>query len=258
MAAAPSAEHTTDAYGEIVVVGGGCYGAYYVRQLGRAARAGAISWTKLTVVDRDPQCQVARSPDPEWNDHPLPAARVVACEWTAFFDDWLAAPMQARDAVVPSPLMPHLFFEHIARAATARWPSRPVAREGVSHPFGTPWERASEDGTSFVSHATWMCPINCIEPRICPHTRELRDWTMPASLERWHRARCADGESILGPFTFHCTHRAYGVGMVDKAAIQEARSVIMQKATQGEVRALVATASHCHGAAAILSIGPLA
>src|SRR3954468_6789507 len=47
--------------GTIVVVGGGCYGSYYVRQLSRAADAGALSWERLVVVDRDPECRVARA-----------------------------------------------------------------------------------------------------------------------------------------------------------------------------------------------------
>ena len=46
-------------YGDIVVVGGGCYGSYYVRQLRRARDAGALSWQRLVVVDRDGGCRVA-------------------------------------------------------------------------------------------------------------------------------------------------------------------------------------------------------
>ena len=47
-------------YGTIIIVGGGCYGSYYLRQLRRAAVAGAIAWKRLVVVDRDPACRVAR------------------------------------------------------------------------------------------------------------------------------------------------------------------------------------------------------
>jgi hypothetical protein len=46
-------------YGTIVVVGGGCYGSYYVRQLGRASSADALSAERVLVVDRDPACRVA-------------------------------------------------------------------------------------------------------------------------------------------------------------------------------------------------------
>src|SRR5678810_1069095 len=47
-------------YGRVVIVGGGCYGSYYVRQLLRAIEAGAVEARELLVVDKDPQCAVAR------------------------------------------------------------------------------------------------------------------------------------------------------------------------------------------------------
>jgi hypothetical protein len=258
MAAADFAESRPDTYSDIVVVGGGCYGSYYVRQLGRAAAARVMRWRRLLVIDRDRDCRVARDGvEADWPAN-APRPEVVAREWGAFFDAWLPLPPAgARDAIVPSPLMPHVFFEYLARRARARWPGRTVVRAPLGAPVGTPWQQTAPDGTAYVSHATWTCPVNCIEPRICPHTRDVRDWTMPESLAAWVAERHAVGEELLGPFTFHCTHRAYGVGMVDKAPIQEAERSISDAARAGGVRALVATASHCHGAAALLAIGPI-
>ena len=187
----------------------------------------------------------------------MPPPRIVTQEWGKFFDGWLPLmDASSRDAIVPSPLMPHLFFEYLARRATARWPNRRVERVPLPAPVGTPWEQKAEDGTSYISHATWTCPINCIEPELCPHTRDVRDWTMPDTLAVWTELRRSVGEAVLGPFTFHCTHRAYGVGMVDKEPIRRADAIIAQAAMGGPVRALIATASHCHGAASMLSIGP--
>src|SRR5947209_4134378 len=97
-------------YGTITVVGGGCYGGYYVRQLQRAARAHAIEASEIIVVDRDSQCAVARGLH-EAGERAIPT-RVVVAEWRAYFDGYLAraidAPEATRlDAIVPSPLMPH-------------------------------------------------------------------------------------------------------------------------------------------------------
>jgi hypothetical protein len=255
-----SAERKRLEFGDIVVVGGGCYGGYYVRQLGRAAAADAIRWRRLLVVDRDPQCLVAREPNAGVPVHPMPPARIVPSEWGAFFDGWI--PLREStgpDAIVPSPLMPHLLVEYLARRAAQRWPGRRVARVPLAGEIGTPWERAAPDATTYVSHATWTCPINCVEPAICPHTKEVRDWTMPDTLAAWAEIRRAAGETMLGPFTFHCTHRSYGVGMIDKAPIREADQIITNAANAegaGTLRAVVATASHCHGAVSMLEIGP--
>ena len=98
-------------YGTIVVVGGGCYGSYYVRQLGRASRAGALTAERVLVVDRDAKCRVTS----ELEGTDSANVEVVAAESSEFFDAYLdaaaargATPLNdAHDAIVPSPLMPH-------------------------------------------------------------------------------------------------------------------------------------------------------
>lgn len=246
------------AYGTIVVVGGGCYGTYYVRQLGRGRRAGRIAYDRLLVVDRDAGCAVATAPRDA--DADAAGARVVVSEWTPFFVAYLAgaaaAPTAAaRDAIVPSPLMPHLLYEWLAARARERWPGRTTATVPLDEPPGTPWQRAAPDGTHYVSFAEWMCPVNCVEPARCPATRGERDWSIPPALRRYADAERGRGRPLVGPLVFHCTHRAYGVGMVDTAAVLRADAAVEHAAARGPARVLVATVSHCHGAVNLLSIG---
>ncbi len=239
----------------MIVVGGGCYGHYYLRQLGRAARAGALGVEEVVVVDRDPACRVMRDPPPE-------AAALPWClsvgEWRPWFARTFAehADTAASDAIVPSPLMPHLFFEWLLDRATARWPTRSVALAPVpTPPDEIPWQRAAPDGRHYVSYATWMCPVNCIEPAKCPHTRDVRDWSLPVTIERWRDARAQEGDAFAGVITFHCTHRTHGVGMVDVAALQSADRLIAGAGERSAGVFLVGTLSHCHGALAALSVG---
>src|SRR5476651_1841585 len=105
--------------GTIVVVGGGCYGCYYVRQLLRAHRAGALAWDRLVVVDRDASCRVAGLA-PEERPPTLELAIGDWREWlgrylSAAADDDRARPWA--DAIVPSPLMPHLMADWLADRA---------------------------------------------------------------------------------------------------------------------------------------------
>lgn len=263
---APDATRTD--YGTIVVVGGGCYGAYYVRQLGRASRAGALRWHRLLVVDRDPDCRVAaivggdpRQGDERWPaDATSPAPELVVAEWRAWFDAYLsrAAEYSAesdRDAVVPSPLMPHLMFEWVLERARSRWPALAVEQLPLDRVPSTPWARAGGDGTMYVSFATWECPINCVEPARCPHTRGARDWSLPVALRRDADAWRASGEPISGPHVFRVTHRAYGVGMLDVADVVAADRALGEAGTRGPAELLVATTSHCHGAVGRIRIG---
>ena len=237
-------------FGTIVVCGGGCYGSYYVRQLGRAAAAGAAAWDRLLVVDRDPACTVARAA----------AAEVIVADWGSFFAAWLGEAARdpaarAGDAIVPSPLMPHLMFDWLADRARGRWPARRVERRPMPHPPATPWQRSAPDGTHYASFAEWMCPINCIEPARCPHTRGPRDWSMPVALRAHAEALRADDRTVAPAVVLHCAHRVYGVGMIAVPDVLGGDAVVAAAGTRGAARVLISTASHCHGAVAMLEIG---
>ncbi len=234
-------------YGTIVIVGGGCYGAYYVRQLQRARARAALDFERLVIVDRDLNCTVARACPPD--------SEIRAQDWRAFFRKWLADDARASDAIVPSPLMPHLLFEWLEECARALRPARPVAMCTPAPIAGVPWQRVGTDGTRYVSFAEWTCPVNCIEPRMCPHTRETRTWSLPPALAAHLLAARSAGEPLDGPVIFHCTHRAYGVGMIDVGDVLAAARALADAAARGPASLLVGTVSHCHGALGILRVG---
>jgi hypothetical protein len=251
--AAGDARRATQAYGRIVVVGGGCYGSYYVRQLRRAERAGALTWREVIVVDRNPACAVAGLGD----DARPSRLRIVVASWEEFFAQFLAAVAsdgeRCADAIVPSPLMPHLMADWLVARARDRWPRRTVRIAPIDEVPSIPWQRSSEDGTRYVSFAEWICPINCIEPARCPHTRGPRGWSLPVALTS--RAPDSVGrEPLAVPLLFHCTHRAYGVGMIDVRDVVLAYAAIAYRGRQGQAAFLVGTVSHCHGALRCITV----
>jgi hypothetical protein len=119
----------------------------------------------------------------------------------------------------------------------------------------TPWERAAPDGTHYVSFAEWMCPINCIEPARCPHTRGPRTWSMPVAAREYVDARAAEGAPLAGPVVMHCVHRAWGVGMFDVAEVLAGDAAVAAAGASGPASVLVGTMSHCHGALNLLHLG---
>ncbi len=243
-------------FGRIIIVGGGCYGGYYVRQLTRAHLAGAATWSELIVVDRNPQCAVAAL---SASERP-PYLKVAIAEWDAYFDRYLsdasrAADDHVNDAIVPSPLMPHLMAQWIEQRVRRRWPGRDVAVAPLERTPAIPWQRAGADGTHYVSFAEWMCPINCVEPEKCPATRGPRTWSMPPALATFAEQERAEGRAMDGPFVFHCTHRTYGVGMIDVREVLAADAAISRDAQGRAANILIGTASHCHGALQRLVLG---
>ncbi|HXD47965.1 MAG TPA: hypothetical protein VN600_04290 [Gemmatimonadaceae bacterium] len=248
------------AYASVIVVGGGCYGGYYVRQLDRAVAAGALEIERVLVVDHDSDCAVARAlASPEAPRHAPVELRIA--EWSEFFDEYLSDAAErpaahADDAIVPSPLMPHLMAEWLIARARARAAGRSVAVEPFDTLPDVPWERAGHDATHYVSFATWTCPINCVEPRICPHTRGPRSWSMPVAL-RDYAKREASGSHDVEVAVLHCRHRSYGVGMFDTREVLDADERIAAAAERGPAEAVVGTVSHCHGALTRVLIGGL-
>lgn len=239
------------AYGTVVVVGGGCYGTYYVRQLRRAVARQGLVVGRLVVVDRDPACAVAAQRDDAASGL---RAELVPGSWDDFFDTFLPVGGPA-DAIVPSPLMPHLFLHWLARRALAREPGRRVELLPPGVVSGVPWQRA-DDRARYVSYAEWMCPVNCIEPAICPHTRGERSWSLPVALRRApSRATHSAAPDWDAAAMLHCTHRAYGVGMIDVADVLAADAFVTAAAARGPARVLVGSVSHCHGALGILALG---
>lgn len=204
-------------------------------------------------MDRDASCQFAnartadpagisdlRGPPDGWS-----SLRFVKSDWREFFSHWLddavRDPAAHRfDAIVPSPLMPHLLFDWLAeRARSASRRALPLFMPGEI--AGVPWQKEGGDGTRYASFATWMCPINCVEPAKCPHTKGPRDWSLHDTL------RQGAGGDAIG--LLRVTHRAFGVGMIDVADVVDAHAGMLRALREGH-RFRVATASHCHGAIA--------
>ncbi len=127
---------------DVAIVGGGCYGTFYAGQMIRARERGKARYRRLLVVDRDPRCrftaEIGAADDRE----------LVVADWGEFFDR-LARPApqvpgvsDPGDAIVPSPLMPHLMYQWLVRRARARWPGRAVEQRPLTAPIGTPYDSA--------------------------------------------------------------------------------------------------------------------
>jgi hypothetical protein len=184
----------------------------------------------------------------------------VVSDWAAFFDRYLAErqelpPADPADAIVPSPLMPHLMYQWLQRRAAARWPGREVVTRPLPAGPGTPYDQAAPDGTRYLSFADWLCPTHCIEPAICPVTRGPRTWEMADALEQL-RATLDRVTPVAGPVLFACEHQVFGVGTFSVAEVLAGDATVMAAGEPGTaVDVLVGTVSSCHGAVNLLHMG---
>ena len=241
---------------DVAIVGGGCYGTFYAGQMLRARERDKARFRRLLVVDRDPRCRFTAEIGT------APGCELVVADWDAFFDRWLdpsggGEADRTGDAIVPSPLMPHLMYQWLVRRAQARWPGRAVEQRPLTEPIGTPYDAAAPDGTRYVSYADWLCPTHCVEPAVCPVIRAPRTWEMSDAMADL-TTRLGRSAPTAGPALFVCRHRVFGVGMFDVAAVQEGDRVVADAGEGGgEVHVLVGTVSACHGAVSLLHLGPV-
>lgn len=237
--------------GDVVVIGGGCYGSFYTGQLETAREKGSVQYRRLVVVDRNPDCAIAQAvPDPQ--------REVEVAEWDAFLDRWLPLdapdPGGPPDMIVPSPLMPHLMASWLLRQAIARWPDRDPQLAPVREPLGTPYDQLHPSGVRYVSWADWLCPVHCIEPARCPVIRAPRHWEMGETLREWTLERHRHHRTV-GPALFTCRHVVHGVGMYPTASAFAARDQLLELGSADEPGDLVVgSVSACHGAVALLHL----
>lgn len=225
-----------------VVLSGAGIGAGSVRQLLRAVAAGRLETDRIVVVDRDPACAASRFGDPR--------VQVAVADWSEWLDRHLGA-MGGDDHLVPYHWAPHLLVEWLRRQAV-RAGAR-ATRGGAVPPRGVPFERLTREGDRALSYATWVCPPTCIEPALCPHTRGPKDWSLARDLEA-----SRPGEPPGGHIVFRCLHLVHGVGTVPVAEVHAARDRVLQGLRSGAGRWLVATSSHCHALATMLTVAPAA
>ncbi len=226
-----------------IVVGGGCYGTYYCRQLLRGAEK--LGLEQLVVVDHDPNCQVRRELVDDRILH-------ITQDWRVFLQTYFAEQLQRHeqglpiiDHYVPPCIAPHILFETFEWELTRHHPTLKISHPPVSGKIGTPVDMALADGNRALSFAEWICPHSCIEPRLCPVTRGPKDWDMREHLVKFFAEQQLPVDSY---HLFSCRHLAMGVGTIPWREIVVEFVLLREAITKNhEHRAALATISSCHG-----------
>ena len=224
----------------LIITGGGCYGAHYVRQLA------PVSGATIRVLDRDPLCLAA-----------VEGAAVEAGDWDDLLDRRLrgwedAASVRRGQWLIPAPLTPHLFARWLGRALSS------FARlEEMAPPLlpETPFARVTDTKLVF-SFADWPCPTHCVEPALCPATRQPKSWDLGRELAAYGlRLREAGLVPLAGPFVARLAPVGRGVSgfpLSDWArAARRVRSLVSGVRPRSHAYVVAATVSSCHGAASM-------
>ena len=153
----------------------------------------------------------------------------------------------ANDAIVPSPLMPHLMAEWLVERARRRWPTgrwyAPLAGEPA-----VPWQRAGCRRHALRELRGPGRARSTASSRASVRTRAARVRGACRSRSRTTRARDATQVGKLNAAVLFCRHRAYGVGMFDTRRGTRGRRLDRVDAANDAAEFVIGTVSHCHGA----------
>lgn len=232
-----------------LIVGGGCYGTFYTRQLLRGAERLGIY--EIHVVDHDPRCQTVR----EFGDHiKAKGGRLIFHfeDWKVFLEKYFADLLRRHqsgeeitDQYAPPCLAPHILFELFLEKAKKDFPGLTFSPVPFLKNVGTPLDLPLPTGNRALSFATWTCPHSCIEPPTCPHTRGPKDWDMKTYLMDYFHQNSFKVDSL---HFFQCLHYAMGVGTIPmKSVVEEYIKFQEFIRVPGTHLSAVATVSSCHG-----------
>lgn len=235
---------------DFIILGGGCFGTFYVRQLLRGAERLGVGTIHL--VDHDPECKVRR----EFGE--AGPIRYHIQDWKEFLFPYFDRCLQRmekgeeiEDRYVPPTFAPHVLMELFIEKARTEFPEAVFERKPFESAVGTPVDMALPAGTRALSFATWTCPASCIEPPTCPHTRGPKDWDMKEHLGRTPGSHL----HIDSLHIFQCRHYAMGVGTIPMRSVIEEylkfRDVVR---APGVHRSAMASVSSCHGLIGLVEV----
>lgn len=214
----------------IYVLGGHKLSLSYIEKLFQARDEKIISFDQLHFIDPNTACAVTAKK--------ISGIHFIQKSYVNALSDLLPC-LGPADLLIPDHTAPHVLFQLFIDLLQKE--GKKVEVLPFTENLGTPYRKNFDSGVCAVSYATWMCPVDCDEPAICPHTQSARTWDF---LKRFAEFKPQDAS--IHPF--HAQQLAYGVAQIPAMQIKnEWRK--LQSAIQGDPKHsfIVATFSHCHG-----------
>ena len=235
---------------KIIIIGGGCFGTFYTRELLKAKEEGQLDYSHLIIVDKNAGCQVVK----EIHD---PLAQIVPMEWAAYLKKYASNHFNndsqevLADLMVPSHWAPHLLGEMLFHRIQndSDLPALRIEKMKFSKKIGPPYEKILANDDHAVSFATWECPSHCIEPKKCPTTKDDRDWEMGECLQSFFK------DKSLCYYSFFCCHLADEVAAIPMKEIYKEYVRLKEDIKKHKVyKFAMATHSSCHGLISFMEV----
>lgn len=217
-------------HASIYVLGGHKLSLAYIEKLLKARDEKIISFDQLYFIDPNTACAVTAKK--------ISGIHFIQKSYVNALSDLLPC-LGPADLLIPDHTAPHVLFQLFIDLLQKE--GKKVEVLPFTEGLETPYQKNFDSGVCAVSYATWMCPVDCDEPAICPHTKSTRTWDF---VKRFSEFK----PQAASLHTFHAQQLAYGVAQIP--AIQIKNEWLKLQSTirnNSRHRFIVATFSHCHG-----------
>jgi len=229
----------------IYIFGGHALSVNYHELLTAAKASGEITSREIFCIDDNPTC-VAASTIPQAHIclHP---AEFIAKYINRHYEQ------HPLDAIVPDHTAQHVllkvFLDKVAAQGTFKTQLIPL-KEGPNTPF---LHKAENQAIWAISYATWICPPDCQEPAICPHTKAPRSWDCGDVL----KPSQTNSNNKVVTHLFACAPLYQHIVQIPGAVICQEMMTFEKSLTENPPeRVIIGTHSHCHGIIGHFAIEP--
>lgn len=198
------------------------------------------SKTQTWLIDPDPNCHAAQ----------LNIPNIIPKSYADFITDyWQHQAQQAKDeTLVPDHTAPHVMLRVFLDIVEKKHAELSAQLSPLVSDLQTPFVYKSEnDAIWAVSYATWTCPADCDEPKICPHTQNNRDWDFNHSLKELFASDSKISKNSSA-YCFACQPLVQEISHIPMDTIlTKLNDFESQLKTKPPQDVIIATHSHCHG-----------
>lgn len=225
-------------YHTIYILGGHKLSFLYYEKILRAQTETLLTFENIYLIDADDTCYAQQNlPDKSHFIHKSPAD---------FIYDYLtdSKSYHPQDTLIPDHTAKHVMLQAAFKWMERSLPNLKIQLTPIVSDFNPPFIYKSEnDALLAVSYATWTCPPDCDEPKICPHTQSQRTWDFDREIQNKFGSQ---PDTLL--LQFCCSILAYEVAQIPMMTVVKNFSELsyaLQNQTHRQF--IVATNSHCHG-----------
>jgi len=229
-------------YNNIYILGGHQLAYSYFEKITKAKLEGELGFENCYLVDPDPNCHAT--------SHISDPASLISKPYAEFIIDYVdnQNSYHPDDTLIPDHTAKHVMLQVFLKLIEDKFPNLKTKLSPFKSDFETPFVHKSEnDAIWAISYATWTCPPDCDEPKICPHIEDTRTWDFNKSLEELFRAT-SDESRETSTHRFPCKILYAEIAQIPLTKIIKEISEFMHKMQNDPPKkVIVATHSHCHG-----------